>query len=291
MQSVIPSFYLYGDELTDVERSFLHVETIQRRSSVNDWRIRPHAHPEHHQILLLTEGSGSVRFEDQIVAFEPQALVILPALCVHEFRFEPGSDGCVVTVSTVFLSTALEGDATLGAAFEGHGTCFDRPDADPDLHDAFQALHREFLWGALGRRMAVKAHLQRILVAIARLSAAAPAEVGTKRRQSDIVARFRGVVECEFRRQLPLPAYANQLGITTAGLNAACRATTGKSALQVVHDRIMIESKRSLLYTGMTIAEISTSLGFADPAYFSRFFSQRVGSSPAAFRATAQTQA
>ena len=59
-------------------------------------------------------------------------------------------------------------------------------------------------------------------------------------------------------------------------LNAACKARAGKTASEVLYDRILIEAKRCLLYTEMTVAEIGHSIGYDDPAYFNRFFSQRV---------------
>ncbi len=47
---------------------------------------------------------------------------------------------------------------------------------------------------------------------------------------------------------------------------------------------MLLEAKRTLSYTNMTVAETAYYLGFADPAYFSRFFSKHAGQSPAAFR-------
>jgi AraC family transcriptional activator of pobA len=37
----------------------------------------------------------------------------------------------------------------------------------------------------------------------------------------------------------------------------------------------------------MSVSEIAYGLGFDDPAYFTRFFSQRTGISPRAFRSPA----
>jgi AraC family transcriptional activator of pobA len=46
----------------------------------------------------------------------------------------------------------------------------------------------------------------------------------------------------------------------------------------------LLEAKRALTYSDATVAEIGYSLGFSDPAYFSRFFTKRAGSSPSRFR-------
>lgn len=58
----------------------------------------------------------------------------------------------------------------------------------------------------------------------------------------------------------------------------------GRSALEVVHDRLLLEAKRDLIYTSMTVKEVSNALCFSDPAYFTRFFARNAGLSPTAFR-------
>ena len=72
--------------------------------------------------------------------------------------------------------------------------------------------------------------------------------------------------------------------MTTARLNACCRATTGKSSLVLINDRLLTEAKRNLVYSDMTINEIGAGLGYTDPGYFNRFFSRNVGLSPGRFR-------
>ncbi len=79
--------------------------------------------------------------------------------------------------------------------------------------------------------------------------------------------------------------YARALGVSLDQLNRGCRAATGRTPLQIVHDRLLAEAKRSLIYTSMSVQEVGFSLGFADPAYFTRFFAQREKCSPSQFRA------
>jgi AraC family transcriptional activator of pobA len=52
----------------------------------------------------------------------------------------------------------------------------------------------------------------------------------------------------------------------------------------LVQDRAILEAKRALLYSNMTVAEVGYYLGFDDPAYFSRFFAKAEGLSPRGFR-------
>ena len=78
--------------------------------------------------------------------------------------------------------------------------------------------------------------------------------------------------------------YAGQMAIPTAHSNVVSRAHAGKSPLQLIHARLALEASRSLVYSSMTIGEISDALGFSEPAHFTRFFRKAAGKSPREFR-------
>jgi AraC family transcriptional activator of pobA len=52
----------------------------------------------------------------------------------------------------------------------------------------------------------------------------------------------------------------------------------------MLDQRAILEAKRSLLYGNLSVADVGYALGFADPAYFNRFFTRHAGLSPGAFR-------
>lgn len=52
----------------------------------------------------------------------------------------------------------------------------------------------------------------------------------------------------------------------------------------VVLDRRLIEARRLLRFTIRPVEDIAFSIGFKDPAYFSRFFRLHVGRSPSGWR-------
>lgn len=98
------------------------------------------------------------------------------------------------------------------------------------------------------------------------------------------VARFCALVEENFDTGLILQSYADQLGITTSYLRSACMKVIGSPPAQMIQERRLIEARRLLLYTPVTIAEAAYYLGFCDPAYFSRVFRYRFGQSPRELR-------
>ena len=59
---------------------------------------------------------------------------------------------------------------------------------------------------------------------------------------------------------------------------------SNRSPLQVIQDRILLEAKRMLISTEIPIKEITFELGFEDMPSFSRFFKNKMGISPKAYR-------
>ncbi|MYM56409.1 helix-turn-helix domain-containing protein [Thalassovita mangrovi] len=285
--AAIPRYYLYGDQVNDVELNFLHVEPIHERSGAHDWIIRAHAHPDHLQILWVEHGGGEILIEAQKYDIPTGSIVIVPAAMVHEIRFSPSTDGIAVTAASAYAVSVTEGDKRL---MEALLTPQVYPISDTGVSveavaDAFEWMNREYVWSAPGRRTVIKAHFLRVLVAIMRLrSVQTSAMTSARDRNYDILMRYKELLEPNFRQQKAMDYYAGQIGVSAQRLNQACKARTGKTASELLHERTIIEAKRCLVYMEMTVAEIGYELGFDDPAYFSRFFSQRVGQPPGAYR-------
>lgn len=283
----IPRFFLYGDPVADVERDFLHVERIPERSGRHDWTIGAHMHPDHVQILLVERGGGTLHAEAEPLDIPPGALVVVPAGLVHGFLFRPGTDGMVITAALPFLAQVIDGDPDLTQALAVPGVHPVAAAGDESMTAiAFRALAREYVWAAPGRVAAIRGLMLGILVAVMRRQRAqrpgTPAPAPD--RDHALVSRYRAELEQHFRQHRAMGFYAGRLGVSAARLNQACRARAGRTASDLLHDRLVIEAKRHLVFMARSVAEVGYDLGFEDPAYFSRFFARRVGMAPGAYR-------
>lgn len=78
--------------------------------------------------------------------------------------------------------------------------------------------------------------------------------------------------------------YASLLNISPIYLNEIVKKVTGISTTLYIRNELILQAKRLLVHTNLTIKEISNRLGIDDYAYFSRIFTQTTGISPNAFR-------
>jgi AraC family transcriptional activator of pobA len=181
-------------------------------------------------------------------------------------------------------------DACVAALFDKPATLDLGADAlrATDLAPAFKMLVREFTRVSPGRSLALDGWVRVVLASALRLSQPSAATGGAAAsRHRRIVLRFRKLVEAAYREGWSLADYAAALELSESRLRIACLAVTEQSPMQLVHARILLEAKRQLRYTSASVSEIAYALGFDDPAYFTRFFSQRTGVSPRAFRSSA----
>jgi len=286
-RTAIPRFFLYGEAPRDADERFLHVETIADRSRLYEWRIRPHAHRDLHQLLLILTGGGEMQAETQRYTFQAPALLVTPDGVVHGFAFTPETEGYVVTLADTLLRDLARDEPAFKGLFQAP-TCaslVDDPTHAEELADTVPKLRRELIWKAPASAAAAAARLTTVLVSAVRaLHEPAELTAAANNPRAALVARFREKVESHLRMGLSIAQYAKALSVTPARLRAACLEVTGKPPVRILDDRLLLEAKRNLTYTNMTVAETAYYLGFADPAYFSRFFSKLAGESPATFR-------
>lgn len=100
----------------------------------------------------------------------------------------------------------------------------------------------------------------------------------------DLLLKYRMLVEKQYTATRLVQKYAGQLGVSANYLNVLVRKYLGKSALNLINERVILEIKRRLLRTEKGVSEIAYELGFDELSYFSRFFKRHTGMTPIAFR-------
>lgn len=283
--ALLPTYSLYGEPDADEGFDWLHCESIAERSVLHEWEIRPHRHAALLQILYLRQGRGEALAEGLAQSMRGPCVVVVPPLSVHGFRFTPGVEGLVVTAAEAHVRSVLGQDAALVAQAFAARVAPLRDEGARALRQACATLQDEFHGLRRWRARTLDAALLQLLVAVARLPRADAARDGaTGGRALAHVERYRGLVERRYREQPSVAACAQALAITPTQLNRVCRRVLGRGALEVLHARLVLEAQRELAYTAMSIKQIGIGLGFADAAYFTRFFQRSTGRTPSAWR-------
>ncbi len=100
----------------------------------------------------------------------------------------------------------------------------------------------------------------------------------------EFLRKFSKLVEQHYKTHHTVADYAELLFISPKNLSKKIGLLGKSTPNDIIKDRIILESKRLLAYTKLTVKEIAYSLNYEDDAYFVRFFTKNTGISPLSFR-------
>jgi AraC family transcriptional regulator, transcriptional activator of pobA len=239
--------------------------------------------------LYFASGSGVVRSSGEERSFNSTSLIWAPWAPEMSLSISAGGVGQYFTVSEESLANAI-GHSTEASELRLVADRFIAVELgmnNPvhfDSERAFETIQRESQTSATGAASMIEAQLRVLLVLLLRNSPRLDAETSRIGRTSTVLQKFRQLVETHFRDRWTIRAYASEIGISSDRLHDLCTRNLDKTPSQLVHERMIYESRRMLETTTLSVDQLSGALGFRDTTYFSRFFKSKVGFPPATFR-------
>ena len=247
----------------------------------------PHRHSFYH-LAFFTAGGGSHTIDFERFPVKGGQLYFMVPGQVHSWFFSGKIAGYVMNVSAAFFNAFLQDAGYVerfpffsGVSAEG---VVQLPKAViPAVTTLFESMLSE-----ITGTQAYSQDKLRLLVLEMFIEVARAGRKDLLKQEPPhnyvLLRNFRKLVDQHYM-QLRLPKeYAGLLYVTPNYLNAFCRHMLGKSAGEIIRDRVLLEAKRLLINADMSIATIAYQLSFADNSYFTKFFKKYAGVTPEEFR-------
>lgn len=104
------------------------------------------------------------------------------------------------------------------------------------------------------------------------------------RASDQTLQRFIEVVEANYHKTHHVSHYLQILSIPERKLTDCVLSLTGLRPKAYIDQRIMLEAKRLLIHSTLSIKEVAFSLGFDEPTNFNKFFRKHSSTTPQSFR-------
>ena len=153
------------------------------------------------------------------------------------------------------------------------------------LEDILARLNTEYLTSSEWQQRMLTAYLTVLLTYLSRLYTEQYKETGVSVDKLLLKSFQAKINEC-FRELHEVGDYASLLNISAGHLSDVVKMQSGKPAIKHIHERLVMEARRSLFHTSNSLKEIAFELGFSDASYFNRFFKRETGATPAEYRAS-----
>jgi AraC-like DNA-binding protein len=234
-----------------------------------------------HLALVGLRGRGSIMVDFASVPLGAGRFTLVARGRVHRFVPDPKVDAWMLLFAPEFLDLR-SADPLRGARVMSPMWTVPFLEADAELlaladqmaveHAKPEDAYQPALLAAMLRAMLLRA--ERIAQAGARPSP--PAEL----------ERFFTILERDCLSTRAVSHYAKQAGISTRRLGELVNEHTGRSTKQLVDERVVLEHKRLLAHTDLSVKELAERTGFAEPTNLVKFFRHHTGTTPQAFRDT-----
>lgn len=247
----------------------------------------PHRHSFHH-LVLFTRGKGTHTIDFETFTVKPFQVYFMVPGQVHSWHFEGETEGYIVHFNESLFTTFLQNGQYLERFpfFSGNsedGVCQLPVTAHDETIRLFESMLEEINQGAAMSVDMIRLKLIELFILVDRNCSGAQRR-NVPQQKLVLLRNFKQLIDKQFRR-IKLPKeYAELLYITPNHLNALCQDLLGKTAGDLIRDRILLEAKRLLTNADMTVTEIAYDLNFQDNSYFTRFFRKYTGVTPEEFR-------
>jgi AraC-like DNA-binding protein len=253
----------------------------------------PHRHDDFYEILFITQGTGIYTIDFQQYEIKANTVFFLSPGQIHELQLSDDIKGFIFLFTSAFYHV---NKADLYKLFE-LPFFYTLGKETPPLflqHATEINLMAEFFKKAISENEqdlaekddAIRAFLDLILIHCKRLY---PEFLDEKMSKGKLlVKRLKQLIEEKCQENFSVKEYAKLLNVTPSYLSETVKSLTGRTSSDLINDRMILEIKRMLVLSELTVSEIAFQLHFADQSYFSKYFKKLTQLSPLEFRAKAQ---
>jgi len=260
----------------------ISVRDIARLQAGKDLVQELHRH-DFFYLLALKKGRGTHEIDFHSYPVKNNSLFFLRPGQVHRLLLKAGSTGHLIQFRDEFYA-AQAGVSTelLRKASNNHFYQL-APGVFQKVHSLLTYALQEYHRQQENYQAAIKAHLDLLFIELARNVSKDPLD-NTNLYIQERLESFLSLLEGNLSHQRNPSHYAVLLNLSTYQLNHTTKTLLGKTASELINDRVILEAKRYLLATSHQITQIADLLGYEDVSYFVRFFRKHTGSSPEVFR-------
>lgn len=246
----------------------------------------PHKHNFYH-LLVVTNGRGWHEIDFTRYPLERGRVYLMKPTQVHSWQLDKKADGFVIEFEEELFKNHPSFAGKIQSLLQTLPDSFAVSDKAEfaSLVELCESLLQEYQAAAPDSETLMSLELFTFLI---RLSRVRGVQLSPLSPTESFATRFFDMIEENYRHHHEVEFYADELHITAKALTMKMTRLTGKAARTLIQERLILEARRLLAYSDMSVSEIATYLGFEDANYFSRFFRIKTKHSPGDFRKTAR---
>ncbi|RKD98515.1 helix-turn-helix domain-containing protein [Marinifilum flexuosum] len=273
--------YNFNNKSTKLGLEIVPLERILKHSRQSNHK--PHR-LNFYQILIIKKGRGLHEVDFEKIAYSEHTVIPIAMGQVQRFSDNEQLDGYAVLFTPDFLiKGGIDYQYLYDYTIFTHSIKPISNIANKEVYTLLSEMIAEQTKGQLFDSAEYQRNLlKNFLIQVER----------NKRERVDIVCNdsfhlyigFKKFVEENISYKLRVADLCQQLKVSAKQLNAAVKLFAHCGAKQFIDERILLEIKRLLVYSNLSIKEVAYEIGFDDPTNFTKYFKARVNMLPSEYQ-------
>lgn len=245
--------------------------------------LQPHK-KDHFFILVIESGKIRIHIEEKVHLLTSGKISVLFPEQVH-FISGPSADlkGKIILFEEIlFCSDILKNELStynVNLSTQLNCTMLSPEDCKQSLY-TIDIIQEIYLKPSLIKKEQARFHIKIFLLGLIESVHGLHPILHMETVDKPIYVRFKKLLNQHYKQERTVQYYAGKLAVTTKKLNAVTKKHCGETAIQAIHNRILIEIKRQLLFSDLTHKEIAFDLGFNSPSALNKFVKAKLQETP-----------
>jgi len=257
----------------------IRVTTLAHLTGTQDWRLSLAHDRDAHLLIWITRGQGRLLLNGTRRGTGTHNAIFIPPQTLFSLELGRQGMGLVAVIPEGTQVRMPSGPRQLRVRDVA---------AISELTAIFEAAARENTGARALSQDALDAHVALMSVWLRRQIALPdnlPAKMNAAARLS---AAFCQRITQYHTTGMSMAEHAGALNVTPTHLTRACKSASGRTAADLLTERVLYAARMALTETDVAIQDVARHLGFGSAAYFTRFIQQHTAKTPTALRKTSQ---
>lgn len=284
----ISNFKDYNNCVVDFESNF-YVRKFKDHLKENCFLEKPHGH-DFYLILIITKGSGVHYIDSTKYDVVPGAMFIISPGQIHKWELSIDTDGYVLFFTKKYFLLDFNSERLTKLPFLQ--STFSQPhillnkEQQLEMIQIYKKIHNEYRCRYLNYHELIRIYLNEMFIKLARFYSTKNSLKSVYNYELIQLNRFESLIDLHYKTHKSLSFYAEELNISLKQLSYLCKKVLDKKPSEMLSDRLILEAKRLIIHSDLSICLIADSLNFSDNSYFARTFKKACNQTPDQYRSS-----
>ena len=267
---------------------FEMVDLNQILNIKKEMMVTPHRAQFYH-IIIIEKGRGTHFVDFKPIEIEDHMVLFMPANCVNAFDSEGDYHGTAIIFTDSFFCKNEQDSKFLNSSML-FSDLYDRATLklsqdSSDFFNVLNAMKAEFEKETDAAQYHILHHMLHVLLLQSEREMRKQGFEELKPSQNlDYLLEFKAKLEEHFKNEKSVNWYASELHLSEKQLYKITTSLLEKTPKQIIDERVLLETKRLLVHTTLSVKEIAYELGYEEPTNFIKYFKKHTQTTPAEFR-------